>query len=70
LRDTLTKEGLDCPESVELNRWPRVLLSNQSKFSGDSLVERIAGYGEDINMTAIDKISREIISSLSSSNGR
>lgn len=39
LRDILAKEGWDCPESVELNRWPRVFLSNQDKFSADAMDE-------------------------------
>jgi len=39
LRDILAKEEWDCPESVELNRWPRVFLSNQDKFSPDAMDE-------------------------------
>ena len=39
MRDTLQKEGWDCPERVELNRWPRVFLSNQYNFSADTILE-------------------------------
>ena len=39
LRDLLAKEGWDYPESVELNQWSRIFLSNQDKFSTDALGE-------------------------------
>lgn len=29
----LQKEGWDCPEPVELNRWPGTFLSNQHEFA-------------------------------------
>jgi len=39
MKDILAKEGWDCPESVELNRWPMVFLSHQEKFSADAIIE-------------------------------
>jgi len=32
LKEVLEREGWDCPESAELNRWPRILLQHQDKF--------------------------------------
>ena len=49
LRDVLAKEGWDCPESVELNLWARVLLSNQDKFSADAINELGKPLAEVIN---------------------
>ena len=29
MRETVEREGWDCPESAELNRWPRIFLSRE-----------------------------------------
>ena len=39
MRDVLEKEGWDCPECGELNRWATILLSNENKFSSESIDE-------------------------------
>ena len=35
----LSKEGWDCPESVELNIWARVFRSNEDKFDAEKLAD-------------------------------
>ncbi|KAK5019734.1 hypothetical protein BJ546DRAFT_1057918 [Cryomyces antarcticus] len=39
MRDILEKEGWDCPEAVELNRWPRLFLLHQDQFAADEIDE-------------------------------
>ena len=39
MADILQKKGWDCPESVELNEWTRVLRSQKTVFNADLINE-------------------------------
>jgi hypothetical protein len=39
LPDVLVREDWTCPESVELNRWPKVLLTHRAEFHESSVAE-------------------------------